>query len=96
MKRIQAITEVFSGGFGKSSPGGGFPVKTQEKNKKKQKENKNKNKKNKQQNKKKTPSWRQLPGPKPGPWGRRGAGPRPHYFDVGTLLHCLIAALELR
>ena len=22
-------------------------------------------------------------------------GPRPHYFDVGTLLHCLIAALEL-
>ena len=25
----------------------------------------------------------------------RGPGPRPHYFDVGTLLHCLIAALEL-
>ena len=24
-----------------------------------------------------------------------GPGPRPHYFDVGTLLHCLIAALEL-
>ena len=23
-----------------------------------------------------------------------GPGPRPHYFDVGTLLHCLIAALE--
>ena len=25
----------------------------------------------------------------------RGPGPRPHYFDVGTLLRCLIAALEL-
>ena len=29
-----------------------------------------------------------------GPLGP-GPGPRPHYFDVGTLLHCLIAALEL-
>ena len=42
-------------------------------------------------------------GPRPGqapgvprcPGLGPGPGPRPYYFDVGTLLHCLIAALEL-
>ena len=91
---------VFFSGFGKSSPGGGFPVKTQEKNKK-NKKNKKKTKKNKKKTKNKKNTFlapaaggpSQDPGD-PGGLGP-GPGPRPHDFDVGTLLHCLIAALEL-
>ena len=74
--------------YRKSTSRARFPKPRKKKQKKKQKENKKKH----------------LPGAScrgpsqdPGDAGGLGPGPgpRPHYFDVGTLLHCLIAALEL-